>query len=71
MSAAVEISAPQCIACDADLIGDEEEFCEPCALKIEADADRCSYCKASPCCDPRGCEAEGRADDRADRARDP
>lgn len=66
----IEISAPQCIACDADLEGDEEEFCEPCALKIESDADRCPMCKCSPCADPSGCRAEASREDRAERVRD-
>lgn len=65
---------PECAVCIAcgESVGDDVEFCGPCQREVDAiQAERCSYCRCSPCADPRGCAAEARADDRADRARDP
>jgi len=52
--------------------GASAEFavCASCAREADIEAERCPYCKCSPCADPRGCEADGRADDRAERGRD-
>ena len=61
-----------CIACGSELVRDEECVCDPCALAAESFGERCPICRARPCCDPRGCEAEIRADERQeqrDRAR--
>lgn len=56
-----------CLVCGTDLLAGEALTCEPCLAKARA----CPYCHEDPCATPKWCEADGRADDEADRGRDP